>query len=88
MRLFCEKQPCLVKIRDRGGNKENGNVEPIGRFTNHAVVGVEEYGDHKEPQKDSAKLYAPKIRALTEEKAVHYGKEKHWPKEQLHVLPG
>lgn len=38
--LFGVEEPQLVKVHDRGTDKENGNVEPIGRPADHAVIGV------------------------------------------------
>ena len=45
------------------------------------------YWNQSDTQQNSAKLYAPKILSLREEKALNDGENKHRPKEKLHVLP-
>ena len=82
------KELCLYPIRDRRGKKEDGNVEPVGGLADHAVVGVEDDRDQAHSQKDAAPLHAPEIPTVAEEKALHDGKEKGRPKEELHVLSG
>jgi len=86
--LFFLKVLGLIKIGDRRRDEENGNVDPIGRSSNDAVVGVEDDGDQNLPQKDSAELDTPKIFPVTEETALHNGKQEHGKEEELHVLPG
>ena len=81
------QQPSLVKIRDCGRNKENGDVEPIGSLADHSVIGVKENRNQDDPKKNSTKLDTPKILAITEEKALYNSKNKHRHKEKLHVLP-
>ena len=47
-RHFVGIKACFADIRDRGGKEENGDVKPIGGFTDHAVVGIEDHGNqHK-----------------------------------------
>lgn len=48
------KEPCFVKIRNGGGNKENCDVDPIGRPSDHTVVGVEDDRNEGQTQKNSA----------------------------------
>ena len=64
----------LIDICNGGANKENRNVEPIGRFADRTVIGVENNRDQYKPQKDTAKLDAPKILSVSEEKALYNGK--------------
>lgn len=44
------EQPCLVDIRRRGRNEENGDVQPIGGSADHTVIGVKENGDQRKSQ--------------------------------------
>jgi len=81
------KEPCLVDIGDGGAHKENGDIEPIGRRADDAVVEIKEQGNEKKPRQDAAPLDAPEVLAVAEKEALHGGKEQHRPKEQLHVLP-
>ena len=81
------QEPCFVEICDRGGNKENGDVDPVGRLADHTVVGVEDDGDQNKPTKNSAKLYAPKILSVFKKEALYYRKNEGGPKEKLYVLP-
>ena len=39
------KELGFKEIRQRRRDKEDGNVDPIGGFSDHAVVGVKEDGD-------------------------------------------
>ena len=75
------KEPRFVDIGDRGRNKENCNVKPIGGSADHAVIGVKKNGDQDHPEEDAAELHAPKIFALAKEKALHDRKNEHRPKE-------
>ena len=81
------EQSRLVYIRGRCRQEENPDVEPVGGRADHAVVRVKEYGNQDKSEKDPPQLNAPKISPLTEEYALHQSVEKHWPEEQLHVLP-
>ena len=78
---------CFVNISDRRRNKEDGNVDPIGRFSDDAVVGVKQNGNEDQSSQNAFSLYAPKISLIEKEEAFKDGKEEHRPKEQLHVLP-
>ena len=81
------KQAVFVKIGAGGGDEENGNIHPIGRFADDPVVGVEKDRNECKPKQNAAQLHAPKIAAVAEEKPLHARKEKHRQKEQLHMLP-
>ena len=72
--LLCGEEPRFIEIGDGGGDEEDGDVDPIGRFSDDAVVGVEKYGDQRKPQQNSAKLDAPKIRSVLKIKALQDGK--------------
>ena len=50
--LLLFEKPCLADICDCGTNKENGNVEPIGGFSDGTVVGIKDHGDQDLPQQD------------------------------------
>ena len=41
--LSVVKQPCFVDIRYGGRNKENSDIDPVRRFADHTVIGVENY---------------------------------------------
>ena len=71
----------FIKICDRRGNKENGDVDPIRGSANDAVVRIEDHRNQDQTQKNSAQLYAPKIGSVTKEKALNDRKKEHWPKE-------
>ena len=77
----------FAEIGNCGGNEENGDVDPVGRFADHSVVGIEDDGDKDDPKQNPAELDTPKIIPVTEEYALHNGKKKRRPKEELHVLP-
>ena len=84
---FFLKEFCFIEIGDGGGDEKDGNVDPIGGFSDDAVVGIKDHGNQKNAKQDPAQLDAPKIFAVTEEKALHNGKHKHRPEQQLHMLP-
>ena len=67
--------------------EEDRNIYIVGRRTDNAVVGVKQNGNKREPEQYSSELYAPKILAVVKEKALRNGKEKHWEKQKLHMLP-
>lgn len=79
--------PCFIDIRHSSRNKKDRDIDPIGRFSYHAIVGVKENGDQHKSEEDSAELDAPKIFAIPEKEALHDGIDKHRPKEELHMLP-
>ena len=83
--LFVEA--VLQKIGCRRGNKENCNINPIGRFSEYAVVGVKQYGDGRKPHRHSYQFYAPKILAFTEKAALDQPINKHRKVQKLHMLP-
>ena len=51
---FLVEEPCFVDIRNRGWYKENGDVEPIGRFTDCTVIGIENDGNQEHSEKNPA----------------------------------
>ena len=85
---FGIERASLIKVRDRGGNKENSYIYPIGRLADNAVIGIEKYGYKNESEKNTSKLNAPKILSVTKEKALYDSVNKHRPKEKLNMLPG
>lgn len=78
----------FVDISNRSGDEENRDIDPVGRASDDAVIGVKENRDQRKTEQDASQLDTPKILAVTEEKALHNSEDKHWPKEQLHVFPG
>ena len=85
---FAVKQAGFRDIRDRRRDEEDRDIDPVGRFSDGAVIGVKQDGDQGESEEDAAKLDAPKVRAVSEEKAFDDGKKERRPKEKLHMLPG
>ena len=81
------KLPCLKKIDNRGGEKENGDVNPVGGASDYAVVGVKKHGNERKSKKHTSELDAPIIFSVLKIKALYDSINKHWPEEQLHVLP-
>ena len=79
---------CFINIEDGGWNKEDCNIDPVGRVSDNTVIGIKNNGDHGKPKTNSPELYTPEIRAVAKEKALYYGKNKWRPKEKLHMLPG
>lgn len=71
----------FVEIGNSRREKENGDVDPVGRFADHTVIGVEQDRDQKLAEKDPTELYTPKIFAIAKEKALYNGKDQHRPKE-------
>ena len=67
--------------------KENGNIDPVGRGSYYAVVGVKEEGDQGKTYKDALAFYAPKVCAFTKKASLYQGVEEHRPEKQLHMLP-
>ena len=61
---FAVKLPRFIDIGNGRAEKKDGDVEPVGRFADRAVVGVKKNGDKEKPQKDAAPLDAPEICAL------------------------
>ena len=86
--FFVAEKPCFIDVSDRRRHKENGDVEPIGGFSDDTVVGVKNHGDEGKAKQDATELDAPKILPVPKEKGLHDGKEEHRPKEELHMLPG
>ena len=67
---FGVKKSCFIEICDGGRDEKNDDVDPIGGFPDRAVVGVEEDRNERKPQKDAAKLDAPKVRAAAKGAAL------------------
>jgi hypothetical protein len=42
---FFFKQTVLKNKRHRGRNKENRDIDPVGRFSNNSVISVKEHGN-------------------------------------------
>ena len=82
------KLSCFIDIDNCGGDKEDRNVDPVGRSSDDPVIGVENDGNQDKSQEDPLELHAPKTREAPEEKALKDSIENHWPKEQLHMLKG
>lgn len=78
----------FVNIGNCRRNKEDGDVDPIGRFSDSTVIGVKKNGYQYQSDQNSPKLYAPEIFLLPKEEALYDRVEEGWPEEQLHVLPG
>ena len=49
-----------------GGNKENRNIDPVGRFADHTVIRVKYHRNEKKPQNDPFHFYAPTIITIAE----------------------
>ena len=77
MELLQVEKPCLVNIHNRGRNKENGDIEPIRRLADNTVIGVEDYGNQNDSEKNTAELHTPKVLAILEEKALYDSENKH-----------
>ena len=75
------KETSFVYIGNGGTDKENGDVEPIGGFADHAVIGVKDDGYQSNSHKSSSELDTPKNFAISEEKTLYDGEDKHGPKE-------
>ena len=72
---------------DSGGDEEDSDIDPVGRFADNAVIGIEKNGYCAEPQERSAKLHAPEFFITLKEKALRDSIDEHRPEEQLHMLP-
>ena len=70
------------------GDVEDGNVDPVRRFTEHAIIGVEQYRDQGQPQQNLSQFDAPVVFLIPEEPPLDQRKEEQRPEQQLHVLPG
>lgn len=79
--------PRFVEVGDRRRDKEDRDVDPVGRTTDHSVVGVEQHGDQRETEKRALQLDAPEVIPLPKEKALHHSEKKHRPEQELHMLP-
>ena len=77
----------FINIRRGSGDEEDRDIDPIGRFADHTVIGVKEKRDQRKPQEDAAQFDAPKILAVPKKEALHDSIEKHRPKKELHMLP-
>ena len=53
MQLFGMKEARFIDICNCGRNKENSNIDPIGGFSNYAVIGVKQDRDQAKSQKNS-----------------------------------
>ena len=87
-RFFAVKASRFIDICDSGGNEEDNNIDPVGRFADDTVVRIEKDRDQNEAEKDAPQLDTPEILAVAEEKALRERIEKHRKKEKLHMLPG
>ena len=82
------KKKVFYEIGSSDGNKEEEDVQPVGRFSESTICRVKKYGDKKKPRNDSNKLYPPKAFILLVKKdALHDGKEERRETEKLHMLP-
>ena len=81
------KRTPFINIGDGCRDEENRDVDPVRRFSDRTVIGVEDNGYGGEPEQNTFELDAPKVRAVAKEKALQDAKEEHRPKEQLHMLP-
>ena len=48
------KKACFKEVGDGGREKENGDVEPIWRGADDAVIGVKEGGDQQKAKEDAS----------------------------------
>ena len=46
------KKSCFKDIYDRGGKKENSDIQPIRRFADDAVIGVKKDRNQGDPEKN------------------------------------
>lgn len=74
--------------RNKSGEEEDGNIHPIGRSADRAVVGIKKHGNERKPKSDAARLDAKEVLAFLEEKALHESEEEARPEKQLHMLEG
>ena len=82
------KTSCFVDISKCSTDKENSNIEPIGRFSYSTVIRVKDYRYQYDSQKYSTHFYTPKILSLSKEKTLYNSEDKHRKKEKFHMLPG
>ena len=54
----------FIKIRNCRRNKEDSDVQPVGRFADGTVVGIKNDGDQDLPKKNAPKFDAPEICAI------------------------
>lgn len=78
---FKEKNQCCRDIKD-------GDVDPIRGFAEYAIIGVKQHWDKCKSQQNLSQLDAPIVFLLPEENPLNESKEKQWPEQQLHMLPG
>ena len=83
-----QQEPCFIEIGKGGGQKKDGDIEPIGGFAHGAVVGIKENGDQRKPQEDPPHLDTGKIGAVRKTSDLYDGNDQHGPKQELHMLPG
>ena len=86
--FFVAEELRFIAVSNRCRHKENGDIDPIGGFSDHTVVGVEDGRNQAKSEQRASELDTPKIWSIPKEKALHDSKEKHRPEEKLHMLPG
>ena len=59
--------PCFVEVRHRRRDEENGDIDPVGGFSDDTVVGVKENGDQPKTKQRSLQLHTPKVLLILEE---------------------
>ncbi len=58
---FRSKQVCHQKMSNRRRHEKDGDIDPVGRWADCAVVGVKQYGNQSKPNHDPHKLHIPEI---------------------------
>ena len=82
------ERPPLEEEDQCSGEVEDGNVDPVRRFTEHAIIGVEQHRDQGQPQQNLSQFDAPVVFLIPEEPPLEQRNEEQGPEQQLHVLPG
>ena len=80
--------PPLEEKDQSCGDVEDGNVDPVRRFTEHAIVGIKQHRDQGQPQQNLSQLDAPVVFLFPKEPPLDQRKEEKRPVQQLHMLPG
>ena len=62
--------PCFIQKSRRGAHEKDGDIEPIGRFADGAVVGIIKDGNQHDAEHNSPHFNTPKIRSFAKKEAL------------------
>ena len=67
--------PPLQEKDQQSGDVKDGNVEPIRRLSEHAVIGVKQHRDQHKSQQDFRQFDAPVVFLVFEKQSLNQRKE-------------